>query len=135
MKSINLQFKCESCNQSFIVSSHTMAPNVVNNKKEFMVDGQSVFLTYCDCPHCGYRHFVQIDDTTSLKMLEDVTAQFVKLSAAQKAGKKIPKKQSDNFKKARQHLSDYRKNLVEMYTGKVAVSEIGIECELRFVGL
>lgn len=128
---INLMFECEVCKKQF-AASNDQAPNSLTHKKEFKVNGQSIFLTYYDCPHCGNRHFVQIDDATSLEELKSVTAQFVKLAALKKKGKKIHKNQSENFKKARQHLADYRMNLMKEFTGKVAISEVGVECVLRF---
>ena len=47
-------------------------------------------------------------------------------------GKNISKKQSDKFKKSRQHLSDYRMNLMKEFTGKTAIDVTGIEYTLRF---
>lgn len=130
-KSFALLFECENCKKRFPVTGD-QAPNSLTHKKEFKVNEQSIFLTYYDCPHCGKRHFVQIDDATSLEELKSVTEQFIKLAAKRQNNKKIYKKQSDDFKKARQHLADYRMNLMKEFTGKTAISEIGIEYVLRF---
>jgi len=130
-KPFNLLFQCEDCKKYFPVTGDK-APNSLTHKKEFKVNGQSIFLTYYDCPHCGKRHFVQIDDATSLEELKNVTNQFIKLTAMRKNGKKIYKKQSDDFKKARQHLSDYRTNLMKEFTGKTAFDVTGISYVLRF---
>lgn len=126
-----LLFECEDCKKHFPISSD-QAPNSLTHKKEFISNGQSIFLTYYDCPHCGKRHFVQIDDAQSLKELNSVTAEFVKLAAMRRKGKTISKKQSEKFKKSRQHLSDYRMNLIKEFTGKVATDVTGIEFILRF---
>lgn len=127
----NLMFECEECKKKFPVSRE-QAPNSLTHKKEFISNGQSIFLTYYDCPHCGKRHFVQIDDKNSLQELVRVTNEFKALAIKRQKGKTISQKQSDKFKKSRQHLSDYRMNLMKEFTGKTAVDATGIEYELRF---
>lgn len=122
----NLVFECEDCKE------RVHATNAVKHKKEFLSNGQSIFLTYYDCPNCGKRHFVQIDDKNSMQELVRVTTEFYRLAAMRKKGKEIPKRQSEKFKKARQHLSDYRTNLMKEFTGKKAVDVTGISYELRF---
>lgn len=127
-----LMFECEECKKPFPVTQD-QAPNSLTHKKEFKSNGQSIFLTYYDCPHCGKRHFVQIDDASSLQELVRVTNEFKSLMVARQKGKSIPKKRSEKFKKSRQHLSDYRMNLMKEFTGKTAIDEeTGIEYVLRF---
>ncbi len=130
-KPFNLIFKCEDCKKYFPVSGD-QAPNSLTHKREFKVNEQSIFLTYYDCPHCGKRHFVQIDDAASLEELKSITNEFYKLAAMRKKGKTISKKQSDKFRESRQHLSDYRTNLMKEFTGKVATDVTGISYVLRF---
>ena len=132
MDKLNIMFECESCKHKFPVSQD-QASNSLTHKKEFNVNGQSIFLTYYDCPSCGRRHYVQIDDKTSLNKLKEVSRQFVRLSIIKKKGKEIPQKQSAKFKKARQNLSDYRMNLMKEYTGKlVHDNETDSDFKLRF---
>lgn len=131
-ETMSLLVECEDCKTKFRISAGE-AVNAVTHKKEFNVNGQSIFLTYYDCPSCGRRHYVQIDDKTSLNKLREVSQQFVKLSIAKKRGKDIPQKQSAKFKKARQNLSDYRMNLMKEYTGKlIHDNETDSDFELRF---
>lgn len=131
MEQFKLMFECEDCKQKFPVTQD-QAPNSLTHKKEYKSNGQSIFLTYYDCPHCGRRHFVQIDDANSLQELVRVTNEFKSLAVKRQKGKTISKKQSDKFKKSRQHLSDYRINLMKEFTGKIAVDETGVEYTLRF---
>ncbi len=127
-----LMVECENCKQKFKITSGE-ATHSITYKKEFNVNGQSIFLTYYDCPSCGRRHYVQIDDRASLNKLKEVSQQFIKLSIAKRKGKKIPQKQSDKFKKTRQYLSDYRMNLMKQYTGKlVHDNETDSDFVLRF---
>ncbi len=131
MEQFNLMFECEDCKKKFPITGE-QAPNSLTHKKEFKSNGQSIFLTYYDCPHCGKRHFVQIDDINSLQELVRVTKEFKSLMIKRQKGKTISKKQSDKFKKSRQHLSDYRMNLMKDFTGKLAIDETGTEHVLRF---
>ena len=131
MEQLKLMFECEDCKQKFSVSQD-QAPNSLTHKKEYKSNGQSIFLTYYDCPNCGRRHFVQIDDVSSLQELVRVTNEFKSLAVKRQKGKTISKKQSDKFKKSRQHLSDYRINLMKEFTGKIAADETGVEYTLRF---
>ena len=131
MEHFKLMLECEDCKKKFHVAQD-QASNSITYKKEFFSNGHSIFLTYYDCPHCGKRHFVQIDDTSSLQEFVKVKNQFVEFAIAKRKGKKISKKQSDKFKKARQHLAEYRMNLMKEFTGKSAIDDNGNEHILRF---
>ena len=127
-----MMFQCEECKNNFPISTE-QAPNSLTHKKEFKINGQSIFLTYYDCPECSKRHFVQIDDEKSLQMLMKNKNEFIKLSVMRNKGKRISKKQSENFKKSRQNLAEYRMNLMKQFTGNVICDdETGMETELRF---
>lgn len=128
----DIKVKCKQCEKEFSISS-TAAQSSIAHKKEFKVNGQSIFLTYYDCPHCGERHFVQIDDAESLNALKRVTNEFYKLMKNKKQNKKISKKQLDNFEKIRKDLSIYRTNLMKEYTDKVAIDAVGNGYTLKFL--
>lgn len=119
--SMSLTIECERCKQKFEISSGKNTNQLM--KREYVVDGESIFLLYYDCPKCARRHFVQIDNAISLRMLNDVKKQFVRLSIAKKKDKEIPRKQSDKFKKARKDLSTYRMKLMREYDGKSIFDE------------
>ena len=133
-----LVVECEDCKQKFQVYSNCSSEDVgkvsLNYNKEFKVhNGKSIFLTYYDCPSCGRRHFVQIDDATSIGKLEKIKRMFIELSVMRSKGKEIPQKQLAKFKRARQNLSAYRMLLMKENTGKLIRSN-ETECysELRF---
>lgn len=128
-KAMSLLVECEDCKHKFKISSEE-ASNRIKHKKEFKVNGKSIFLTYYDCPSCGRRHCVQIDDAISLNKLKEVQKMFIKLTIAKTEGKEISKKQQAGFKKTRQHLSDYRTKLMKEYTGKSIYDD---ETESNFV--
>lgn len=125
---IPFMVECEDCKSKFEISSDR-----VNHKKEFNVNGKSIFLTYYDCPSCGRRHFVQIDDAMSLSKLREAKSMFIRLSIAREKGKDIPQKQSVKFKKARKNLSEYRFKLMKEYSDKlIHDSESNSDFILRF---
>lgn len=131
-ETMSLLVECEDCKEKFRITSGEAA-NHLSHKKEFKVKGQSIYLTYYDCPSCGRRHYVQIDDAYSLNLLKDVSRQFIKLAVAKKKDKEIPQKQSAKFNKSRQYLSDYRKNLMKQFTGKsIHNDETDSDFVLRF---
>ena len=118
--------KCKNCNESFDLSS-------ILQNKNFMKDGKSICLTYFDCPKCNERCFVQIDDSTSLEMLDSVKKAFIKLAFKKKQGKKISKKENSKFAEIRANLGEYRTNLMKEYTGKAIYDEdTKTEYVLRF---
>lgn len=118
--------KCKRCGE----------PNELNSilqNKEFIKDGSSIHLTYYDCPKCGERCFVQIDDATSLAMLDSIKKTFFKFAFRKKQGKKIPQKDNRKFTEARANLGKYRTKLMEAYTGKTIYDEVNrTEYTLRF---
>lgn len=115
---MKVMVKCEGCDNKFEVVSGESIGSIIH-KKKFRCEEKSLYLTFFDCPKCGIRHFVQIDDKYSLNLLNDVSRQFVKLSSAKKKDKEIPQNQLAKFNKSRQHLSDYRNGLMKGYTGKL----------------
>ena len=131
-ETMSLLVECEDCHEKFRVASGE-AVQAVTHKREFVVDGQSIYLTYYDCPKCGRRHYVQIDNARSLEMLKDATRQMTRLMVLRRKGKTVPQKQSVKFKKTREHLAQIRMELMKQYTGKlVHDSETDTNFRLEF---
>lgn len=127
---LTILVECRYCSKKFEVSSGN---EVVQHKKEFKANEQSIFLTYYDCPECGRRHYVQIDTVQTLQELKEVERMFIKLSVTKKKGKQPPQSQSAKFKKAREHLAQNRTNLMKQFTGKlVHDSETDTDIVLEF---
>lgn len=121
--------RCEDCGTVFAVDGgvvHRMAANV---------DGLQYFFVYYDCPHCGMRHFVQVDDTKSQQMLARLTCEMAKLRNVRARGKSFNKKQQRDFNAIRTDLSKYRNALMEQLTGKQATDAAGNAYVLRFVSV
>lgn len=108
--------ECRQCKEKFRISSQD---GIVQHKKEFKTNGQSILVTYYDCPQCGKRHYVQVDNNRTLQRLKEVERMFIKLAIAKKKGKQSPQNQSAKFKRAREYLAQDRTNLMKQLTGKL----------------
>lgn len=114
----SIQFECKKCKKKFVVNA---VNGTLCSKQQFRSEEKIIFLTYVVCPHCGERHYCQIDNARTIILLNDATRQFVKLSKLLRSGKSIPQKQKDKFKKVRRHLALIRKALMDECTGKTVV--------------
>ena len=112
---MNVKAICQRCKEAFSVSEENLV-----YQKEFVYDGQSIFLTYFDCPKCGRRHFVQIDDQKSKELLERCKRDFVSLSIAKRKGQ-IKKNRKKKFDAERKYLSEFRNKLAKEYSGRQVV--------------
>lgn len=129
---MSLLVECEGCKNRFQIGAAGAAVQVTH-KKKYEANGRSIFLTYYDCPKCGRRHFVQIDDNRTLELLKGEQRMFVKLAAKRTKDKSIPKSQSDKYKKQTKHLRDCRMKLMKEFTGVMLHDdETDTSFELRF---
>ena len=129
---LSLMVECEGCGMKFHISS-SITNGHVRHKKEYKVNGRSIFLTYYDCPSCGRRHFVQIDDKRTLEILEVDRRMFTKLAAKRAKDKPISKSQLDKYGKQTKHLRNCRMELMKEFTGVILHDvETDTSFELRF---
>lgn len=127
---LSLMVECEECKEKFSIATDTSS---VTYKREFRVEERSIYLTYYDCPKCGKRHFVQIDDEKSLELLKVNEGQFVHNAVLRTRGKKLRKKKIDQYKDVKRRLTNYRGELMKEFTGKELYDEErGSSFELRF---
>lgn len=111
---MNIKAICQRCKETFDVSGE----NLVYQKEFVVYDGQSIFLTYFDCPKCGRRHFVQIDDQKSKELLERCKRDFVSLSIAKSKGQSNKNNRKKKFDAERKYLSEFRNKLAKEYSGR-----------------
>lgn len=130
-EAMKLMVECEECQHKFSISAGE-AVHAVTHKKEYQVKAQSIYLTYYDCPECGRRHYVQIDDEQSLKYLEENRKQFVHNAVIKTSGQKLRKKKIDQYKSTQKRLMEYRRELMKQFTGVELYDEEKGSFELRF---
>lgn len=107
---------CQKCKSSFDISEENLV-----YQKEYSYEGQSIFLTYFDCPKCNRRHFVQIDNQKSKELLERCKMDFARLSIAKSKGQVIKNNRKKKFDAERKYLSKFRNELAKEYSGRQAV--------------
>lgn len=107
---------CQKCKSSFDISEENLV-----YQKEYSYEGQSIFLTYFDCPKCSRRHFVQIDNQKSKELLERCKMDFARLSIAKSKGQVIKNNRKKKFDAERKYLSEFRRKLVNEYSGRQVV--------------
>ena len=123
-------FECEECGIKFRLGKGDVEINyAVPFKTE---DGRSIFITYYDCPKCGRRHHVQVDDARSNQMKKEASMMFKRLSKKRLNFKGIPKGQNEKFKKLNNKLEDYRFKLKKEFDGKVIIADDGSSVEVHF---
>lgn len=113
-----LLVECENCNNKFVLTN-----SILKYRVKVQIEGEIIFLSYYDCPKCGRRHFVQVDDQKSINLNKKSKELFVKLSKLREDDKEISKKSISKFNKIRKNLNNYRIILMEKYTNKKAILE------------
>lgn len=121
--------ECFKCKEKFTVSKE----NTVFEKQYKGKNGQTIFITYFDCPKCQERHYVQIDNNSTLDIKKETMKMFAVVSAKKLAGKSIPKQQLSKFEKLRKKLSDRRFELMNQYNDAIVTdTETGADVAIHF---
>lgn len=106
--------KCEECSTNIEVNSSTI-------RKEEVVscdDNKMLIIIYYDCPTCGRRHIVQIDDIITSKLLRELTKMIGKASRKKKRHDLLTDKEVTKINKTRADLAAKRFELMKTYQGK-----------------
>lgn len=128
-KRMSALYECEKCKSTIDIRDnlHQVEYTPVGNKDIKML------ITYYDCPSCNKRHYVQIDDSTSILLLRGVISKFGKFIKKKKRGKSISEKDRVNYKDDQKSLADYRHELMRLYNGSVFInSETNVTETVRF---
>lgn len=121
--------QCKSCGSKFMISE-----NNVTHEKEFKdKNGQTIYITYFDCPHCQDRHYVQVDNNITLRLKKQCLDLFAYLAKFKIAKKPVPSQQHNKFDKSRKKLSNMRFELMKQYQDSMVTdTETGAEIHLEF---
>ena len=120
---------CKSCGKNFMISND----NVTHEKKFNDKDGQTIYITYFDCPHCQDRHYVQVDNDITLRLKKNCLDMFASLAKIKMSKKSVPIQQRNKFKSSRKKLSDKRFELMKQYEDSMVTdTETGAEIHINF---
>lgn len=100
---------------------HQVTDMVNKREMKFEETGESIWLTYFDCPSCGARNFVQADDANTNELLKREINLMIKALEQKKYGKMPRRKQSEKFKRVSNDLAKSRRMLMVNLAGKRAV--------------
>lgn len=128
-KGLNFKIKCKDCQSMVDITKQQTTFNVQHKTK----DGQTIFLTYFDCPVCKARHYVQVDNRQTSELRKSVSTMALRAMAARRKGKNIPEKQRTKFKKQQGKLKSLRYELMKKWEGETVTNTItGEKFELHF---
>lgn len=121
MSMFGATLECIECGTKSTVNGENLKSQVKYNT----TNGESIWLTYFDCPKCGHRHVVQLDDPISRQYLAEVKECVHKVAKLKAQHKSIPAKLQAKYNKRNRHLDEYRKSLRIKWTGRMVTSDDG----------
>lgn len=115
---LSVTLECMDCKNNFEAD----AENVKVLKAKF--EDNTLDIIYVDCPTCGRRHYVQIDNDETSKLKVRNLLMFKKLSKKKLADKSISKYENKMFKGLREKLLDLRAELMKEYEGRIVTDTL-----------
>ena len=107
--------------------------NVIHEKKFKDKNGQTIYITYFDCPYCQDRHYVQVDTNITLRLKKQCVDLFAYLAKFKIAKESVPSQQRNKFDNSRKKLSNMRFKLMKQYQDSMVTdTETGVEIHLEF---
>lgn len=91
--------------------------SLVKHKVKYRVNGKSIYLSYYDCPECGNRKVVQVDDDYTYKLLKSVENKIRLFMSIKQKGGSINKQEQVKFDKMRKDLASTRSKLTKSCNG------------------
>lgn len=107
--------RCDLCKGEFRLERRHLKEEQVTLHKEGFAPHE-VTLTFLECPRCGKRYIVVIDDVKTAAMADKLRAIATKQYKLAKAGKPSSELEK-KYKAAQWRLDFYRQNLAEKYYG------------------
>lgn len=105
---------CENCSFKIKLNSSTVETTT------FMThDGKIVYIIWYKCPECGRKHYIQIDDDNSRRLLEYSKEALKHAMVYNSKNQTPPKKIKQRLEKARKKLSNARLELMKEYNDTI----------------
>lgn len=111
----NHTIKCDLCHVEFRLERHHLKEVQVTLSKEGFAPHEAT-LTFLECPRCGKRYIVVMDDEKTLALAEKLRSIAVKQYKLVKMGKPSAALE-DKYKAANWKLNFTRQKLAEKYFG------------------
>lgn len=121
MENIKGLVKCRACGESFEISAANVYKKRVLSKSALAAARCEVWVIYYDCPKCGTRHCVQVDNVVSNRLLEEQIKTMRAVLRCKKQGKQVPRKLANKYNRASSDLTKIRKFLANAFNNAQAV--------------
>jgi ribosomal protein L37E len=104
---------CQKCGKKITLNSNTL------KKEQYVAEGEKVlWLTFYDCERCGKRHFVQADDSETIRLFGKSVKCLKEIMKERKKFGCASEKQSAKFKSITKKLEGERLKLMVDFTDK-----------------
>lgn len=110
---MSVKASCEKCNEVFDVN----ALSVKEEQVVILEDGKELTITYYECPKCGFKHMVQLDDENTKHLLNEVKKMIKSIAVRKRRGKSV-KLLKNKYEKLNLDLNNMRNSLNVQYQGK-----------------
>lgn len=108
----NISTECKKCKGSILVNAETIQKREVECE-----NGKSIIITCFECPHCGERHIVQLDNDETNELLVKLTGKVARMARMKKNHMQMSKKEAAKVTKIRTDLADKRLELIKEFQG------------------
>lgn len=131
MASISALVECRECGEK-IRLDHTVVAKCEYRGN----DNEAIWCIHYDCPKCGHRHYVQIDNVTTNGIMVEIEKLLAKISKLKKQGRMAKVKSNQiRYNKLKSDLTEIRKQLMVKYHGCAVTNAAGVNIILEFVML
>lgn len=113
------KISCNICHAEFVLQSRHLHDEEVTLLKDFygISIAHKVMLTYLECPHCGKRYIVIMDDESTLPTLTALREVTEKCYKHASKHRDLPQKLVDKRIKLNRKLDNKRRELSEKFRG------------------
>ena len=122
---MDLRIECRECKKEINIGLNV-------KREDVQIKGQSITLTYFDCPNCSKRYFGQADTAQTKGELQQYKKNLKVFTRLKRNGKEIPKNLSAQLSSSQKHLSLIRKYLIAQLSGMTVKMANGNEYRLEF---
>lgn len=124
---MNSKIVCDICKREFQLTRSCVKEQEVMVEIRNCTEPYPVKMTFLQCPLCGKRYIVMLDDKETLEVFDELRGYMAKRLKFLKGGKEVPKKVDLKYRKLNKKLNFKRKQLSEKLYGSFYQTEDGKE--------
>ena len=109
---LTITIDCQDCNHRFVITKANIKSFKAN------ISGQSIKVTYCDCPLCLGLNVLQFDNDTTIRMVVGLGKRSMRLGTLRSTNEGLYVKELKGAKKLSDDLTAIRKSLTSQVFNK-----------------